>query len=1057
MKNPNSAFRLSVFALMILFAQMLPAQWVQTPSLGNEDIFSVLNIAGVWVAEGETGCYRSTNDGLLWTKTLTFNTSSASSICQSGSDVYAISYKQGIYRSSDQGQSWNLLSNQFPANFNFPERLDITGNFILYQTQSAVYRYDKTNPSTPTPVLDFGQLYYPDAFLLMHTIGDEIWVSVKDSLLRSTDEGTSWALVHEGFKAKSLSVHDDTIMICTETGLQRSVDNGNTWSEIFSGNNAWNSVFWQSGLWFIHTYLNNHRSFQFSSNGGNSWQPYSVFLDDAGINTFALANNGGTTVLGTSIGSLHTTDGGNYWEVRNTGISNLFPGSNGGQLYRFDDYLGFGGYASDDDGETWFGPLIDPHGYRIPYVAHHGNYFVIGNNQKLYRSDGDLRHWQDSGIQFTTGVSHRLVSDGTNFYLFEYDTWNGSPATVYKSIDDGLSWSSTSGIVNSALDVIVYNSALFEWRGNQGLFRSQNDGVTWQSVGAGLNELTQGSSEATVYSDGTHLFVYGYYAIMVSTNNGLTFTKISNNLLSDFGSSIGAEYLASDGNIIVALTYNGIHFSHVLSDQWFNISENLPNIDFYNSNLVVQNGYIFLDYGHGVDLHWKYSLDSINLAHFNGIVYRDDNNNGQQDPGELPYPGATLQAGTGSFSTSGTDGHYALFADLNNDTLRIKKPVPWAISNPEFYNVNASASGKDFGLYFPPNITDLHIDLTNQTVFRPGFEENIYLSYTNFGTTDASGNIRFVANSPLEFQSAFPAPDVVSSDTLFWNNQTFNASSSGQIIVIVKVPVGTPIGSQILANASIYPTQIDANYIDNQSFLSEPVFGSYDPNDKRCDAIGISPPQIAAGKALTYTIRFQNTGTYAAEFVNITDTLDFHRLDVATFQVLASSHPCQTTLRDNGIVEFLFDPIDLPPSDFNESASHGFVKYSIQPKPGLALGQEIRNTAHIYFDFNTDIVTNTTVTSVTETVGTHDFGQNDQIQTLIISPNPCPDIVQILTGEKNSGTLRIFNATGMLVFEKKEVYNAEKLDLSFLSSGHYLLYWQSKTGWRKLGKLMKAK
>ncbi|MBC7777861.1 MAG: T9SS type A sorting domain-containing protein [Phycisphaerae bacterium] len=1056
MINQYSALRPIVFALTLFSAQLLPAQWESVPVPGDEDISNILNMGGIWVAQGETGYYRSTNDGLSWSKTLDINTSYATATAQSGNDVFAIAYGQGLYRSSNQGMTWDLLSSELPSGLVYPDGLAVTDNYILFETFSAVYRYDKTAPGTPIPVLSFGQFYYPNT-LIMQVQGNEVWVAVKDSLLRSTDEGDTWNLVYEGHRANGIAIHGDTIMLCTDAGIQRSVNNGATWSLVYSGSQTY-GVFWQSGQWFFRAYPSNGSSFLYSSNGGNTWQTFSNTLDDAYATVFMLAKNGGTTILGTSLGIVRSTDGGNYWELRNTGIA-FDPSSFFGEkrLYVLGDYLELAGSASEDDGATWFRPFTDANNLGYPYTAHNGNFFAVDYDQKLYRSMGDLRHWQASGVQFTAGISHKLVSEGANFYMFEYDGWNGGPTTIYKSTDNGLHWIPTGGTTSSAFETVAKGDYLFEWRGYLGLFRSQNGGITWQSVGAGLSSLAQGSGDVYIYSDGVHLFAYDYNAIMVSSNNGLTFTKISNHLLNSFGYPTGADYLVSDGNVVVAIADDNIFLSQGLNDQWFDISANLPLPYFYNAGLIIHNGYILLDAEYSNMPLWKRSLASINLAQLGGKVWRDDNNNGQQDLGELPYAGAILQAGSGSFATSGIDGDYTLFADLNHDTLRVKKPAPWVIANPEFYNVSTSTTGKDFGLYFPPDITDLRVDLTNETVFRPGFKENIYLSYNNVGTADADGKIYFVPNAPLEFQAAFPSPDGINGDTLFWNLQTLSAFSDGKIVISVRVPVGTPMSSLVTAYARINPAQTDANVVDNQSFLSERVVGSYDPNDKRCNASSITPEQIAAGETLTYTIRFQNTGTYPAEIVRLADTLDFQRLDVATFQVLASSRPCQTTLRGSGAVEFLFDPIDLPPSDFNEPASHGFVKYSIRPKPGLALGQQIRNTAHIYFDFNADIVTNTTVTGVAETVGTHDVWQRHQGQALIISPNPSAGIVQIQTDEKSPGVLRVFNALGAIVLESTDFSDFEKLDLTALPSGQYLLEWRSEMGWRKMGKLVKIK
>ncbi len=1054
MTNHYSAPKLALFVLTLLWAQVLPAQWESIPYPGEEYISNILDMDGVWVIQGETACYRSTNDGLSWSKTLDFSTSYGSVITKSGNDIYALDFQDGLSHSSNQGATWDLLSNQTPGGLVYPDGLAVTDNYILFETHNALYRYNKVSPAAPISILDFAPLYYPNT-LVMQANGNEIWVNVKDSLLRSTDEGDTWNLVYEGHRANAFAIHDDTIMICTNAGIQRSVNNGATWSPVFSGNQTY-GIFWQSGQWFFRTYANNGGDFRYSSDGGITWKTYSNLVDNAYATVFTIASKGSTTLLGTSIGILRSTDNGNYWEVRNTGIlDDQSPSFGEKRLYVLGDYLALNASVSEDNGTTWFRPLIDANNLGIPYIEHQGNFFSVDYDQKLYRSVGDLRHWQAIGVQFTPGISHRLLSAGSNFYMFEYNTWNGSPATIYKSTDLGLHWTPTGGITSSAFDIVATGDYLFEWRGFLGLFRSQNGGVTWQSVGAGLGEFAQGSSDVTVYSDGIHVFVYDYNAIMVSSNNGLTFTKISNNLLGGFGFPTGANYLISDGNFVLAYDYEGIYLSQGLNDQWFDITANLPNLGFYDASIVLFNGNILVDYGGGEKPIWRRSIASLNLAQFDGKVYRDDNNNGQQDPGEQPYPSAIVQAGTGSFATTKPDGSYALFADLDNDTLRVKKPAPWVIANPAFYNVTASESGRNFGLFFPPDITDLKIDLTNETVFRPGFQENIYLSYTNFGTTESDGNIRFVANAPLEFQASIPMPDGVNGDTLIWNIQNLAVGSVGKIIISVKVPVGTSLGSIVTAFASINSAQSDENPIDNQSLMAEIVFGSFDPNDKRCNLPSITPEQIAAGEALTYTIRFQNTGTYPAEFVRVADTLDFERLDISSFQVLATSHPCQTTLRGSGAVEFLFDQIDLPPSDFNEPASHGFVKYSIRPKANLPLGQQIRNTGHIYFDYNSAIVTNTTVTGVAEIVGTHTFGQGNLLQVLIVSPNPSTGIVQIQTGEKHTGTLRVFNAFGLVVLENNGFPDLGKLDLTGLPSGQYLLEWRAEAGWRKMGKVMK--
>ena len=185
--------------------------------------------------------------------------------------------------------------------------------------------------------------------------------------------------------------------------------------------------------------------------------------------------------------------------------------------------------------------------------------------------------------------------------------------------------------------------------------------------------------------------------------------------------------------------------------------------------------------------------------------------------------------------------------------------------------------------------------------------------------------------------------------------------------------------------------------------------GSYDPNDKHGYPIGYGAERfIRPGTDLEYLIRFQNTGTDTAFNIVVLDTLSAW-LDPATIKFGASSHPYRYDLTGSGIVHFFFDNIMLPDSFVNEVASHGFVKFSIEPRVDAPLGETIRNTAAIYFDFNDPIITNTT---------THKLGVNfitvRSWQPLIpgaevsVSPNPFSESTYLtVKGLKSQAPLQL--------------------------------------------------
>ena len=95
----------------------------------------------------------------------------------------------------------------------------------------------------------------------------------------------------------------------------------------------------------------------------------------------------------------------------------------------------------------------------------------------------------------------------------------------------------------------------------------------------------------------------------------------------------------------------------------------------------------------------------------------------------------------------------------------------------------------------------------------------------------------------------------------------------------------------------------------------------------------------------------------------VRDTLS-NRVDASTLEMVAASHPYTLTV-DNGVnLTWRFNNIQLPDSNRNEPASHGYIGYRIKPKSDVAAGETIHNTASIYFDYNLPVLTNDATTKV---------------------------------------------------------------------------------------------
>jgi uncharacterized repeat protein (TIGR01451 family) len=205
----------------------------------------------------------------------------------------------------------------------------------------------------------------------------------------------------------------------------------------------------------------------------------------------------------------------------------------------------------------------------------------------------------------------------------------------------------------------------------------------------------------------------------------------------------------------------------------------------------------------------------------------------------------------------------------------------------------------------------------------------------------------------------------------------------------------------------------DADPSSNVCTHTETVVGSYDPNDKqaRTNSGSSSEWSIGNDSLITYTIRFQNTGTAPAVNVVLVDTITA-TLDLSSIKILGASHTFSTAL-DGRTLRFTFDHIMLPDSNSNEAGSHGFAQFSIQPV-AMSPGSSVENFADIYFDFNPPVRTNTSV--VTAPLPTR-VDENSKA-VLHVMPNPGNDRFTLVLAP-GPHTITLFDATGRLVLQQR--------------------------------------
>jgi hypothetical protein len=369
------------------------------------------------------------------------------------------------------------------------------------------------------------------------------------------------------------------------------------------------------------------------------------------------------------------------------------------------------------------------------------------------------------------------------------------------------------------------------------------------------------------------------------------------------------------------------------------------------------------------------------------------------------------------------------------------------IDDIRIYN-RALNAGEVVALYYGyehNNVKDLRVFITNHPNPRPGFNEHLYVVYQNIGTNVMNGYVELNYDSNYTFIQSTPTQDSIGPNYLGWNVYNLAPGAQGFFDVETNLPATVALGTQLESTAMINPFIGDTTDFDNFDTLRQTVVGGYDPNYLEVIPEGdIAPSFVAAQNYLYYIIHFQNTGTADAINVRTENQIDTN-LFVSSLEVIAASHPYTFSLSNANLLKFNFNNIHLPDSGTNMSASNGFIIYRIKPKNNLVIGNEIKNTASIFFDFNPAVITNTTTTKVGIATSFNSVN-NNALNKLIIHPNPVygdQAFVSFNSQINGEGYLRLYDLFGKLILTKKVKINKDTNNIEFSShsiqKGVYLL------------------
>lgn len=449
------------------------------------------------------------------------------------------------------------------------------------------------------------------------------------------------------------------------------------------------------------------------------------------------------------------------------------------------------------------------------------------------------------------------------------------------------------------------------------------------------------------------------------------------------------------------------------------------------------------------------------------VAFIDSNGNNIMDTNESyfhygSYATQQNNSGTNTYITP-TSGYYSIYdsnpANMYDVSFEIDPLYAsyYSVGTSSYNDVTIPAGSGTTTLYFPitvlQNYSDVAVHIIPISPPVPGFNFWNTISYTNLGTTSTSGTLTFVKDSHLNIVNVSQSGIVNNATGFTYSYSNLAPNETRNIYVTMSVPAipAVNINDVLTNNATITAGTNEVNLQNNYSSVSQIVVASWDPNDKM-EAHGeqILISNFTTNDYLYYTIRFENTGTASATNVILTDLLD-SKLDETSIKMVEASNPYILT-RNNNLLTWYFNEINLPVSIANTLIGKGYVTFKIKPKTGYSVGDIIPNSASIYFDANPAIVTNTFNTEFVSTLAINEFVS----ENFMIYPNPTTGLITVASPDSALiKSIKVYDISGKLVYHNH--FNdtiLQTIDLSEINSGVYFMEIQDEFNAKQIKKII---
>jgi photosystem II stability/assembly factor-like uncharacterized protein len=505
--------------------------------------------AGGWDLHSDGGgLFESKDAGSTWTRIplpRAFSAVRGFGICRNAPERMIVGTLEGVYVSSDGGQTWRLVGGSELQKAESVAIDPIDYRFLYVGTWRLGYKSSDFGKTWMR--VDKGMPLDSDIFSISISIRDPniVYSSACSGVYRSENRAQSWKrlrILPDRFtiRARVVSVDPQNphkVYSGTTEGLFVSGNDGRTWTRLTSKNLTVNAI----------------------------------QVDPA---------NGRRILIGTEYrGILLSEDGGRSWKESNSGfihkqISWILPDPKAAGRLVVGVLSGGGGwYLYDDHAIRWTPSQIEP-GMRILsfLILPKDLGMLAGTSQGLYWQPYRSNHW----TKLKGSIAKRTI------YSLEVDpaspvVYAGTDRGIYRSplkpldfrLPPGYRLSPKAWCLNAprAHPGLVYAGT------SLGLLRSYDRGTTWNVISAyGLPDRATIGTIAVSPANKEQLFAGTSAGLFESTNGGVHWSRADGGRMAMSISSI--VFLDESGNRILAAdqTFGGIFYSQDGGGSWYKIS-----------------------------------------------------------------------------------------------------------------------------------------------------------------------------------------------------------------------------------------------------------------------------------------------------------------------------------------------------------------------------------------------------------------------------------------------------------------------------------------------------